>query len=279
MLVLLVVISLILLTEAFGSSSSSPLHGVQQGVADVLSPIQKGASKIFSPVRDVTNWISSTIDAKSQNAQLRKENSQLRFELSQEQYNAAQFRQDQALLHLDTDTGLRQYVPVSGSVIARDPIVWYDTIEVGVGSSSGVKPYDPVIGEGGLVGVVSEVGSGYSEVTLLTSPKFSVGAIVENGKDDFGQLKPTVGNLSSMTLSYLPRNANISTGQLVTCSGFKDSSDPTVESFCPASIPIGTVSTQDTQTSLLNNQSVQVTPSADVQHISVVQILTKPNAH
>jgi rod shape-determining protein MreC len=179
-------------------------------------------------------------------------------------------------VHLDTAKGLKQYGPVTGKVIGRNPIVWYNTIEVGIGSDQGVGQYDPVIGEGGLVGVVSAVGSGYSEITLLTSPKFSVGALVEDGKDDSGQLVPTVGNVSSMTLKYVS-NPNISYGQLVSCSGFKDTADPTVSSFCPAGIPIGTVSSRDAETSVLNNQSVQVTPSADIQHISVVQILTKYN--
>jgi rod shape-determining protein MreC len=276
-LVLLVAISLILLTDYFGQSASSPLHGVQQGIADVLSPIQKGASKIFSPVRDITNWVSSTINAKSENEQLKKENSTLTYALAQEQFARHQLAQDQAILHLDTKTGLKQYGPVTGNVTGRDPSVWYNTLTVGIGSGSGVHQYDTVIGQGGLVGVVSQVFSSESIVTLLSSPKFSVGAMVEDSRDDPGILGPTVGNVSSMTLKYLPSNANINTGQMVVCSGFKDTADPSVASFCPAGIPIGTVSTQDPQTSVLNNQSVDVTPSADIQHISTVQILTKYN--
>ena len=39
-LALLVVVSLILLTAYFGESPSSPLHSVQRGIVEVLSPIQ-----------------------------------------------------------------------------------------------------------------------------------------------------------------------------------------------------------------------------------------------
>ena len=49
----LVGVSLILLTAYFGESSSSPLHTVQRGVVEVLSPVQEGASKALKPVRDV----------------------------------------------------------------------------------------------------------------------------------------------------------------------------------------------------------------------------------
>ena len=59
MLVLLVVISLILLTDYFGESPNSPLHSSSGVSSTVLSPIQSGASTVLSPVRDVAGWIST----------------------------------------------------------------------------------------------------------------------------------------------------------------------------------------------------------------------------
>ena len=73
MLVVLVVISLLLLTDYFGESSSSPLHRVQRGIVAVLSPIQSGASTVFSPVSDVANWVSTTLHAKTQRDQLKRQ--------------------------------------------------------------------------------------------------------------------------------------------------------------------------------------------------------------
>ena len=58
---LLVGVSLILLTAYFGESPSSPLHTVQRGVVEVLSPVQEGASKALKPVRDVAGWFSDTL--------------------------------------------------------------------------------------------------------------------------------------------------------------------------------------------------------------------------
>ena len=73
MLAVLVVISLLLLTDYFGESSSSPLHRVQRGIVAVLSPVQSGASKVFSPVSDVANWVSTTLHAKTQRDQLKRQ--------------------------------------------------------------------------------------------------------------------------------------------------------------------------------------------------------------
>ena len=45
MLALLVAVSLILLTAYFGETPSSPLHSVQRGVVEVLSPIEQGRAR------------------------------------------------------------------------------------------------------------------------------------------------------------------------------------------------------------------------------------------
>ncbi len=74
----LVVISLILLTDYFGESPSSPLHTLQRGIVEVFSPIQQGASTVLSPVRDIGNWFSDTFKARSQVKQLKAENQTLR---------------------------------------------------------------------------------------------------------------------------------------------------------------------------------------------------------
>jgi len=71
-------VSLILLTAYFGESPNSPLHSVQRGIVEVLSPVQQGASTVLKPVRDIAGWFSDTLNAKSQRDQLRKQVAQYR---------------------------------------------------------------------------------------------------------------------------------------------------------------------------------------------------------
>src|SRR5207302_6613201 len=82
-LALLVGVSLILLSVYFGESPTSPLHTVQRGVVEVLSPIQEGASKALKPVRDIAGWFSDTLHAKSQRDQLRKQVQTLQAQVAQ----------------------------------------------------------------------------------------------------------------------------------------------------------------------------------------------------
>ncbi len=273
-LALLVAVSLILLTAYFGESPSSPLHTVQRGIVEVLSPIQEGASKALKPVRDVAGWFSDTFSAKSQRDQLKKEVQTLRTQLDRSQAALIQNAQLSKLVGLDNSLGIASFQPVTAQVISRDPTLWYATIEVDKGSDDGVRRNDPVIGDGGLVGKITTVAPSASFVTLITEHSFAVSATVQDSLGDQGVLVPEVGNPNQLLLQNLPLRAPIQTGQQVVTSGFK--SGP-LGSLYPAGIPIGQVSDSNTQDDLLTNQQVKVNPVADLRHLDVVQILTTPH--
>jgi rod shape-determining protein MreC len=266
----LVAASLILLTAYFGAPQSSPLHQVQRGIVEVLSPIQEGASKVLSPVRDIANWFSSTLRAKSQVEALKRRNQKLVYELALDQDDQQENAQLRGEVKLDQAPGLAGYTLVAANVYSEDPELFYQTISVYKGSDDGVRINDPVIGDQGLVGKVTTVDSTVSVVTLITSPSFEVGAEVQDAAGDKGTLEPETGDPNQMLLQYLPSGAQIAVGQLVVTSGFKFGA---LTSLYPAGIPIGTVSDANSNT-LINDQQVQVTPLVDLRHLTTVQILT-----
>jgi rod shape-determining protein MreC len=272
-LALLVAVSLISLTAYFGESPNSPLHSVQRGIVEVLSPVQEGASKALSPVRDIAGWFSSTFRAKSQVGKLKKELQTYEAEAAQYRQASLQNQQLSALVHLDNSIGIANYHAVTASVIERDPLVWYEQIEVDKGSDDGVAVGDPAIGDGGLVGDVTTVGATYSIVSLITDHTMAVAATVQNGAGDSGVLVPDVGNPTDLLLQYLPRSATITVGETVVTTGFKYGN---LQDLYPAGIPIGTVSNASV-TDLYNNGQVHVSPIVDLRHLSVVQILTTPH--
>ncbi len=273
-LALLVAVSLILLTAYFGESPSSPLHSVQRGIVEVLSPIQQGASTVLTPVRDVAGWFSDTFKAKSQRDQLRKEVDRYRAQLTSLQDAATQNAQLKKQVGLDTSLGISSYKPVAANVIARDPTLWYAQIEVDKGSSDGVHVDDAVTGDGGLVGKVSSTGSTVSIVTLITDHTYAVTARVQDPLGDTGVLVPAVGNPNQLILQYLPRHAPVAVGQQVVTAGFKSNG---LDSLYPPGIPIGQVSGAS-QGEILASGQVQVNPVADLRHLDSVQILTGTNA-
>ena len=278
-LALLVAVSLILLTAYFGETPDSPLHNVQRGVVEVLSPVEDGASKVLAPVRSVAGWFSSTFHAKGQVKQLQQQVATLTKEYAQAKGAQLENSQLSAQLHLDTSLDLSAYHPVSAQVILRDPTLWYQTINVDKGADDGVSLHDPVTGDGALVGEVTEVSSTVSVVTLITDHTVSVTARVLDTNNDTGELVPAVGNPDELVLQYLqpPNPAAVQNGpqqgQLVVTAGFK--SGP-LESYFPPNIPIGNVLPVD-ENQLLNNGTIQVAPQADLRGVDVVQILTRPS--
>ena len=272
-LALLVGVSLILLTAYFGESPSSPLHSVQRGIVEFLSPVQQGASKVLSPVRDVAGWFSDTLNAKSRADRLQMRVNTLQKQVDTYRLQAIENQQLTAAVKLDNSIGISSYHPVAANVIGRDPTLWYQTIEVDKGSNDGVTLNDPVVGDGALVGDVTTVDASVSVVTLITDHSFAVAAEVEDASGDTGVLVPAVGNPNQLLLQDLPSRAPIQVGQPVITAGFK--SGP-LDSLYPPGIPIGLVSSAD-QNELLNNQQVQVAPAADLRHLSFVQILTLPH--
>lgn len=273
MLALLVVVSLILLTAYFGESPQSPLHSVQRGIVQVFSPVQAGASKVLSPVRDVANWVSDTLRAKSNVDKLRKQNRELTAQLATLKTAQLQNQQLTAEVGLDQTIGVRNYHPVGANVIGRDPTLWYQQVEVDSGSDEGVEQGDPVLADGGLVGDVTTVDASISIVTLITAPSYAAAAQITNNAGDTGILAPSVGNPNQLLLTDLPGRAQISQGDLVVTAGFKSGS---LTSLYPPGLPIGTVGTVNPN-QLFNNNEVPVSPTADLRHFSSVQILTKPH--
>jgi len=273
---LLVAVSLLLLTAYFGESSSSPLHSVQRGIVAVLSPVQDGASKVLSPVRDVANWVSDTLRAKSQRDQLQHRVQNLTTQLAIAQQQALNYHQLANEVGLDQSIGADSDHPVSASVIERDPSVWYQTVEVNAGSDEGVALYDPVLGDGALVGDVTTVSGSDSIVTLITDHAFAVAAEVQNDRGDTGLLVPAVGSENQLVLQDLVNShTTITPGQLVVTAGFTDPANPVIKDAYPAGIPIGTV-TNANANELLNSAQVTVSPLADMRHFDSVQILTRP---
>jgi rod shape-determining protein MreC len=273
-LALLVVVSLILLTAYFGESPQSPLHNVQRGIVQVFSPVQAGASKVLSPVRDVANWVSDTLKAKSNVDKLRRQNKQLIAQLATLKTEQQQNAQLTAEVGLDQTIGVRNYHPVGANVIGRDPTLWYQQVEVDAGSDEGVELNDPVLADGALVGVVSNVDASVSIVKLITDHDYAVAAQVTNHAGDQGILAPSVGNPNQLLLQDLPGRAQITVGDQVVTAGFKAGS---LTSLYPPGLPIGTVSSVNPN-QLYNNNEVPVAPTADLRHFSSVQVLTRPHA-
>ncbi len=79
------------------------------------------------------------------------------------------------MLNLNEQTNIKN---VPARVIARDPSVWFNTITINRGSSSGIEVNMPVVTAGGIVGRIVTVSPWASQVMLITDEKAGAGAVV-----------------------------------------------------------------------------------------------------
>jgi rod shape-determining protein MreC len=140
-----------------------------------------------------------------------------------------------------------------------------------------VRVNQPVVSGDGLVGKVTAVTGGASQVTLITDQESGVSArvltplVTDTGNGITGVVQPAVGRPQDLLLEFVPRRANIRKGDTVVTAGSQSSK---LESLFPANIPIGTVTKADDE-ELSQYQRVHVRPFADLRKLDFVQILTR----
>jgi rod shape-determining protein MreC len=267
-LALLVGLSLLLLTAYFGEARSGGLHSVQRGFLTVVSPIQDGAEKVLKPVRDLFGWFGSTLDAKSQNKQLRKELASLRTVLAERQLQQRSAGELHAVERLDGGLDLAGYRPVNATVLYHSPNVWQSAITIDQGSSAGVRVDDPVVNGEGLVGEVTQVASDGALVSLITDSEVEVTAEV-SATGAWGKVQPQVGEPGHLLMQvYKPASSRPLSGELVVTAGTITGRD---QSIYPKGIPIGTIASVNEQSPY---ESVNVSPVVDFHNLDTVQVLT-----
>jgi rod shape-determining protein MreC len=267
LLALLVVLSLILLTAYFGEAPGGRLHSVQRGFLTVVSPIQDGANKALKPVRDLVGWIGDTLHAKGQRDQLRKQVEKLRREVIAERAEKQSYAELRSLYGLDHRLSIADYRPVTATVIAKSPNLWYSTVTIDRGEADGIHVNDPVINAEGLVGKVTLAAPDGAYVSLITDSSVGVSARIGPGGPT-GILQPKVGDPSDLLLQYLPSNAPAAHGAIVMTSGTVSGRD---DSLYPPDIPIGEVTSVNSESAF---RSVNVHPLANLHNLDVVQVLT-----
>lgn len=265
-LALLVVGSFVLLTITYGRGS----NGIQRGVGTIFNPVQSAADRALKPARDLVNWFDSTFDARGRNARLHSELEVAREQGVGAQAALAENEQLRNLLKLDHGGAIPSgYEPVAGRVISRSATVWYAAVTIDVGSSDGVEVNDPVVNGDGLVGKVSAVLGGSSQVQLIADGSSAVAAkVVPVGIQ--GVLKPEVGNAGNLILGFLDSTEKIHRGQDVVTASWHTQG---LESRFPPNIPIGEIS-HAAPTELDAKGQVDVRPFADLRNLDLVQVLT-----
>jgi rod shape-determining protein MreC len=141
----------------------------------VATPVQNVSSKAGGATSNFFRQIFNFQSIAAENEQLKERLTAMESELHNARLQASENERLKGLLDL-REEGTYQTVPAR--VIARDPSIWFNTITINRGTSSGVKVNMPVVSATGIVGRVISVSPWASQVMLVTDEKAGAGAVV-----------------------------------------------------------------------------------------------------
>lgn len=147
---------------------------VSAAAGAVLAPMQKGVNQLGS---GLTNLREHLRTKKS----LEKENEELRTQLADAQQNLNQVQLNQEELDnlkslYDMDQNYADYDKIAANVIGKDAGNWFSVFLIDRGSNDGITVGMNVLADGGLAGIVIQVGPNYAKVRSIIDDNSNVSA-------------------------------------------------------------------------------------------------------
>ncbi|MDE3113213.1 MAG: rod shape-determining protein MreC [Chloroflexota bacterium] len=256
----LFILALVLLV----SRNTELVQGASGAVTTALVPAQRALAQAGSSLSGFTEAINEIQTLRADNAQLHDQVDQLTLENVRLREQAVA---EQQAVKLDAVARTVAYQTIPAPVIARDPTGAMQTIVLGAGSSDGIAVGDVVVSDQGVVGRVSQVGSGYSKVLLVTDPGSAVSAIVQ-GSRATGIVRGQYGD--TLVMDWILQTEQVSLGDVVITAGLSDGKD--LRSLYPKGLVIGKVVALDRSQNSAYKTAI-VLPAVDLRRLEHVLVI------
>ena len=228
------------------------------------SPLQSASSKVSGATGGFFQQIWNFRSTAHENEQLKERLAKAELELNSARQDKAENERLKTLLNLSEQTSIES---VPARVIARDPSVWFNTITINRGSSSGITVNMPVVTGSGIVGRVITVSPWASQVMLITDEKAGAGAVVGQlgqsgalgsvrGRSDLG--------VSMIEMRYVSGLEQVEVGDNVMTTG--------QDGIYPPGLNVGKVVDVKKGTSTQAHQ-ILIQPGAQLDHLEEVAVL------
>ena len=171
-LLIMTILCAVIIGCSLKASGSGPVSAAAAGA--VLAPMQKGVNQLGS---GLTNLREHLRTKKS----LEKENEELRTQLADAQENLNQVQLNQEELDnlkslYDMDQNYADYDKIAANVIGKDAGNWFSVFLIDRGSNDGITVGMNVLADGGLAGIVIQVGPNYAKVRSIIDDNSNVSA-------------------------------------------------------------------------------------------------------
>ena len=257
---LLVVVSLLLL----GLRNTDVVRGSSTFLTQLLVPVQQVLAGVGAAGDRFASAIAQIDQLRDDNSRLQTENDRLTLDNVRLREQAIAGQQAERLLALQRNV---PFESVPAPVIARDPTGVLHSIVLGIGSDDGVRPGHVVLSDQGLVGRVSEVGTNYSKVLLVTDSSSVVSALVQ-GSRATGIVRGQFGD--ALIMDWLLQTEPVKEGDVVITAGLGIGDE--LRSLYPKGLVIGTIAQVKPAEAAAYNRAI-ITPAVDLRRLKHVLVV------
>ena len=238
----------------------TPIEGI---LRSVTIPLQEGSTLVVSQFGDLASTARDLRDLRQRNEELEAENARLLLEnvRYRELEGEAALLRDLLNFTQAHPSFNVQGAHVVGRAIGQDPSNLQRYITLDVGRESGVTRNMPVLTDRGLVGRISEVGSGWSTVLLIIDVSSSVNGLTQSTRAS-GLVRGQADG--SLVMEAIPQGDTVRVGDTVFTSGLGGN--------FPRQVPIGQITEVERKDADLY-QTARVHPTVDFDHLEAVLVL------
>jgi len=232
---------------------------IRESLTGVIAPLQLVFTRAVSPVLDLVASFRARSDLQQENAELKEQIAALRAEVVQ--LSEAQYENEDLRRQLGFKSAVPSFQLIAAEVIGRDPSAYLHYLLIDRGAEDGIRKGMPVLTDAGLVGRVSRVNRGSSQVMLLTDPESSVAAYIQRSRATGvvqGQLQ------QELVMRYILQDETVVVGDVVLTSGMGGS--------LPKRLVIGQV-VEVRRNDVDMHQEALVQPAVDMESLEQVMVL------
>lgn len=157
------------------------LRPIRTAVGYFLLPVQTGVNRVGSAVYSNFKNQEKMRTALADNESLREQVATLTMENTRLQSDSYELSRLRKLYELNQTYG--QYRMTGARVIAKDTGNWFHVFRIDKGARDGIKPDMNVVGDGGLIGIVTDVGDNYAMVRSIIDDVSRVSAMAIQSND------------------------------------------------------------------------------------------------
>ncbi len=241
---------------------TGPIHTL---AGFVVTPVARGIDAFGGVINNLSENLTDAAAVRSENESLKAQVDSLTAENSQLLLEREELERLRELHGLAEEYA--NYNTIAAHVISKDSGNWFSTFTIDKGRDDGVQVDCNVIGQAGLVGIVTRTGPNWATVRSIIDDNSNVSAMVSTTSDTC----IIAGNLElidkgSLSLVKLRDDENhVHVGDKVVTSNIS-------EKFLPG-ILIGYISELGNDANNLT-KSGQITPVVDFRHLHEVLVIT-----